>query len=56
MNDRALARRLKERGITFAPAELHDDFLEDLKAIGAEQDLGTLAAHRTINDCLQQAI
>jgi SulP family sulfate permease len=56
MNDRALARRLIERGITLALAELRDDVLEDLKAVGAEQDLGPLAAHRTIDDCLQQAI
>ena len=50
----ALAKSLKSRGITLALAGLRDDIAEDLKAIGAEQDLGPIAAHRTIDDCLQQ--
>jgi len=50
---RTLARTLKARGIALALAELRDDVLEDLRAVGAEQDLGPLVAHRTIDDCLQ---
>jgi len=52
---RNLARSLKARGIALALAELRDDVVEDLKAIGAEQDLGPIAAHRTIDDCLRQS-
>jgi high affinity sulfate transporter 1 len=49
---RALAKALKRRGIALALAQLHDDVLENLHAIGAEEDLGPIAAHRTIEDCL----
>jgi len=38
-----------------ALAQLHDDVLENLRAIGAEEDLGPIAAHRTIEDCLGRA-
>jgi len=55
MTLRTLARSLAARGIKLALAELRDDVLEDLKAVGAEQDLESIAAHRTIDDCLQQA-
>jgi SulP family sulfate permease len=51
---RVLARRLKGQGIAIALAELRDDVRENLKAIGAEQDLGPIAAHRSIEDCLPQ--
>jgi len=51
---RTLARSLKARGITLALAEVRDDALEDLKAVRAEKDLGPIAAHRTIDECLQQ--
>ena len=51
---RALARKLKGEGIAIALAELRDDVLESLKAVDAEQDLGPIAAHRSIEDCLQQ--
>jgi SulP family sulfate permease len=49
---RALARSLKARGVAIGLAELHDDVLDNLKAVDAEQDLGPLAAHRSIQDCL----
>src|SRR6202034_1945711 len=52
---RALAKALKRRGIALALAQLHDDVLENLRAIGAEEDLGPIAAHRTIEDCLGRA-
>ena len=52
---RALAKALKRRGIVVALAQLHDDVLENLRAIGAEEDLGPIAAHRTIEDCLGHA-
>jgi len=48
----ALARTLKERGITVELAELRDEVVENLKIIGAERDLGSIAAHRTIEDIL----
>jgi len=51
---RALARSLKAREVTLALAELRDDVLENLKAVGAEQDLGPLTAHQTIDQCLGQ--
>jgi sulfate permease, SulP family len=49
---RTLARTLKARGVRIELAELHDDVLENLKVIGAEVDLGPIAAHRTIEECL----
>src|SRR5580704_12276581 len=52
---RALAKALKRRGIAVELAQLHDDVLENLRAIGAEEDLGPIAAHRTIEDCLGRA-
>jgi len=33
-------------------AELRDEVAENLKLIGADQDLGSIVAHRTIDDCL----
>jgi sulfate permease, SulP family len=48
----ALARTLKDRGITVELAELRDEVVENLKILGAERDLGSIAAHRTIEDCL----
>jgi SulP family sulfate permease len=51
---RVLARKLKGKGIAIALAELLDDVRENLKAIGAEQDLGPIAAHRSIEHCLPQ--
>ena len=52
---RVLARALKSRQITTALAELRDDVTESLKSMGAEQDIGTLTAHRTIAECLAQS-
>ena len=49
---RALVRTLKERGITVELAEVRDEVVENLKIVGAEQDLGSVVAHRTIEDCL----
>ena len=41
---RVLARSLKSRQITIALAELRDDVTENLKSMGAEQDIGKLTA------------
>jgi anti-anti-sigma regulatory factor len=53
---RVLARSLKARGIRIALAGLRDDVLENLKAVGAEEDLGPIAPHRSIEDCLKQTL
>jgi high affinity sulfate transporter 1 len=50
---RGLARSLKARGIVVVVAGLRDDVRENLMAVGAEQDLGPIQAHRTIEDCLR---
>ena len=52
---RVLARSLKSRQITTALAELRDDVTESLKSMGAEQDIGKLTAHRTIDECFVQS-
>ncbi|TMJ91461.1 MAG: hypothetical protein E6G76_03135 [Alphaproteobacteria bacterium] len=49
---RGLVRTLKARGINVEIAELRDEVVESLKLIGADQDLGSIVAHRTIDDCL----
>jgi sulfate permease, SulP family len=49
---RGLVRTLKDRGIRVELAELRDEVVESLKIIGAEQDLGSIVAHRTIDDYL----
>jgi sulfate permease, SulP family len=49
----ALARSLKSRNIATELAGLRDDVRENLTAVGAEQDLGPIAAHRSIDDCLR---
>ena len=49
---RGLVRALKDRAIKAEIAELRDEVAENLKLIGAEQDLGSIVAHRTIDDCL----
>jgi sulfate permease, SulP family len=49
---RGLVRTLKDRAIKVEIAELRDEVAENLKLIGADQDLGSIAAHRTIDDCL----
>jgi high affinity sulfate transporter 1 len=51
---RALARTLQARNITIKLAELRDDVVENLRGVGAEQDLGPIVAHRTIDDCLAE--
>jgi SulP family sulfate permease len=50
---RGLVRALKDRGIRIEIAELRDEVVENLKAIGAEQDLTSIVAHRSIDDCLR---
>jgi SulP family sulfate permease len=50
---RGLARSLRARDIAIVLAGLRDDVRENLTAVGAEQDLGPIAAHRTIEDCLR---
>jgi len=49
---RGLVQILKERGIRVELAELRDEVVEQLKMIGAEHELGSLVAHRTIDECL----
>jgi sulfate permease, SulP family len=49
---RGLVRALKDRAIRVEIAELRDEVAENLKLIGAEQDLSPIVAHRTIDDCL----
>jgi SulP family sulfate permease len=49
---RGLVRALKDRAIRVEIAELRDEVAENLKLIGADQDLGSIVAHRTIDDCL----
>ena len=49
---RGLARSLKARDIAIVLAGLRDDVRENLTA-GAEQDLGPIPAHRTIENCLR---
>ena len=51
---RTLARTLRSRGVSLKLAELRDDVLADLRAIGAEQDLGTIEAHCTIMSSLDR--
>jgi high affinity sulfate transporter 1 len=51
----ALARSLRARGVALELAELHDDVRDSLTAINVEQDLGPIAAHRSIQDCLSHA-
>jgi MFS superfamily sulfate permease-like transporter len=50
---RGLARSLKARDIALVLAGLRDDVRENLTAVGAEQDLGPIPAHRTIENCLR---
>jgi SulP family sulfate permease len=49
---RALARAIKARGATLHLAELRDDVAEGLRKTGAEDDLGPVTAHLTIEQCL----
>jgi hypothetical protein len=51
---RTLARSLRSRGVSLKLAELRDDVLADLKAIGGEQDLGPIEAHCTIMTSLDR--
>jgi sulfate permease, SulP family len=49
---RGLVRTLKDRTIRVEIVELRDEVVENLKLIGADEDLGSIVAHRTIDDCL----
>jgi MFS superfamily sulfate permease-like transporter len=49
---RALGRAIKARGARLHLAELRDDVAEGLRKTGAEDDLGPVTAHRTIEQCL----
>jgi sulfate permease, SulP family len=49
---RGLVRTLKDRGIRVEIAELRDEVVENLKLIGADQDLDSIVAHRTIDESL----
>ncbi len=50
---RAFAQALKRRGIALQLAELRDDVADSLRRLGAEADLGTIAAHQTIDQCVE---
>jgi MFS superfamily sulfate permease-like transporter len=52
---RALARSLGTRGIAIELAELRDEVVDNLEAVGVAKDLCPMAAHRKIEDCLAQA-
>ncbi len=49
---RALSRAIKARGATLHLAELRDDIAEELRKSRAEDDIGPIVAHRTIEQCL----
>lgn len=49
---RSLASTLRAKGIALHLAEMRDDLAEDLRRRGGEEDLGHVAAHRTIDHCL----
>lgn len=49
-----LARSLSQREIALEIAELRDDVAERLRAIDVEQDLGRIAAHTPVEDCLSR--
>jgi MFS superfamily sulfate permease-like transporter len=49
---RALARSLRTRGIAIELAELRDEVVDNLEAVGVAKDLCPMAAHRKIEDCL----
>jgi hypothetical protein len=53
---RGLARSLRARDIAIVLAGLRDDVRENLTGVGAEQDLGPIPAHRTIEDCLRHRV
>ncbi|HTS91928.1 MAG TPA: SulP family inorganic anion transporter [Stellaceae bacterium] len=50
---RSLARALRLRGVVLALAGLRDELVQRLRAVGAEEELGQLEAHRTIEACLE---
>jgi sulfate permease, SulP family len=52
---RALARSLRARSFAIELAEARDAVVDNLKAMAVEKDLGPIAAHRKIEDCLAQA-
>jgi high affinity sulfate transporter 1 len=49
---RGLARTLVARGLKLQLAGLRDDVVDRLRAHGVEADLGPIAAHRSIDECL----
>jgi MFS superfamily sulfate permease-like transporter len=49
---RGLARALAARRARLSLAELRDDVVDELRAQGIEADLGPIAPHRSIDDCL----
>ena len=50
---RGLAKALAARQVTLHLAELRDDVVDRLRAHGVETDLGPIASHRSIDDCLK---
>jgi MFS superfamily sulfate permease-like transporter len=52
---RTLARSLRARSFAIELAEARDAVVDNLKAMAVEKDLGPIAAHRKIEDCLAQA-
>ena len=53
---RSLARTLAAREIDLQVAELRDDVTEVLIAHGVDRDTGPLVAHRSVQQCLEQAL
>ena len=52
---RNLARSLRARSFAIELAEARDGVVDNLKAMAIEKDLGPIAAHRKIEDCLTKA-
>jgi MFS superfamily sulfate permease-like transporter len=53
---RAFAQALKRQGIALSLAELRDDLAESLLRLKGETDLGTIAAHKTIDQCIDRHV
>jgi MFS superfamily sulfate permease-like transporter len=50
---RAFAHTLKRKGIALRLAELRDDVADSLRHRGAEDDLGAISAHETVEQCVE---
>jgi high affinity sulfate transporter 1 len=53
---RMLARSLKAQKVALELAELRDEVIKNLKVVDAEEDLGPLAPHQSIEACLAGSV